>query len=386
MRSATAPALLRHGDLRVEVVRHASPEREGCERELLASGLPLPFPHRCAWAEVRRGAESWFLALRDETNRCRGGFAVEINRSRALPWHRILRVERFGHGLPPDLLPVAVLGLRDLARRTPRVLRAHVEVFSPVAETRQAAEAALRIGGFGPTDDRRRYANTIAIDLRPDESAVLAAFHRSARKKIRAASKRPVAVRPIEDKSLVPRILELDRETRDRTGGKPRPWDWTVSIGLSKQHPTLSRLIGLFRTDRTGPESLLAFAWGCGHGDYGQCEAAGSTRNSDLRVPLAYPLIWDLVCWAKRNGATWFDLGGITQGHFGSDDPLGGISDFKRYFSKNVVPVGGEWILEPRWLRSRAARAISAGAAWLSGLRPARKPAPVPIPEPEPPA
>src|SRR5262249_5348396 len=36
-----------------------------------------------------------------------------------------------------------------------------------------------------------------------------------------------------------------------------------------------------------------------------------------------------------------------------------GISDFKRFFSRHMVTVGEEWVLEPHPLRTRMDRAIS---------------------------
>jgi lipid II:glycine glycyltransferase (peptidoglycan interpeptide bridge formation enzyme) len=95
--------------------------------------------------------------------------------------------------------------------------------------------------------------------------------------------------------------------------------------------------------------------------------AAASTRPEDIRIPLAFALTWDLIRWGKRVGATWFDFGGITGVTEGQNDPLKGISDFKRNFGNNVVSVGEEWVLEPR-LTSHLARAVSAAAALLRRL------------------
>jgi lipid II:glycine glycyltransferase (peptidoglycan interpeptide bridge formation enzyme) len=72
---------------------------------------------------------------------------------------------------------------------------------------------------------------------------------------------------------------------------------------------------------------------------------------------MAYPLAWDLITWAHQAGASAFDFGGISPGTLGGDDPLGGISDFKRYFNGRVATVGAEWHAEP-----------NAGAARLAGL------------------
>ena len=81
---------------------------------------------------------------------------------------------------------------------------------------------------------------------------------------------------------------------------------------------------------------------------------------------VVHPLFWDLILWAKRGGATWFDLGGVTTGTTGSGDPVGGISDFKRLFSKHMAEVADDWVLEPRWLPARLAAVVSSGARWLS--------------------
>ena len=79
-----------------------------------------------------------------------------------------------------------------------------------------------------------------------------------------------------------------------------------------------------------------------------------------------HPLFWDLIVWAKRIGASWFDLGGVTAGSVGSGDPVGGISDFKRLFSKQMIDVAEDWEFEPRPVPARLATLVSAGAGWLS--------------------
>lgn len=352
-------------DLSVECFRGTGDERQQCEQQLLARGFPLPLPHRCAWARAQRAADSWFLGVRG-TDGWQGGFALEVIRSRALPGHLILRAERFGHGLSAAVREISIAALTQLACENSRILRIHVEVFHRGQTDREALASSLRAHGFQRLNASRRYPETITIDLRRDESDILAALHPTARRHIRAVGKKPVVLGLIEQEAFVPRMAALYRETMSRTGGTSPDRNWASVIGLSREYPTASRLVGLFRTDISGPDALLAFAWGCGHGDHAHYSTAASTRNSDLRMPLAYALVWDLLCWAKRNGASWFDFGGITAGGVDSEDRLGGISDFKRYFSKEVVTVGDEWLLEPSWVRGRLAQAISTCAAWVS--------------------
>jgi hypothetical protein len=132
--------------------------------------------------------------------------------------------------------------------------------------------------------------------------------------------------------------------------------------------PDRFHLVGLFRTDRADDESLVAYAWGCAHGDYAQFDDGGSARPADLRVSLMYPLIWDLVRWAKRTGCVWFDLGGIEALDGTRRDLLDGISAFKRRFSKQVTLAGAEWQFDANPRRARVARFVGRAAAPLRTL------------------
>ena len=143
-----------------------------------------------------------------------------------------------------------------------------------------------------------------------------------------------------------------------RTGGEAAPAPWAERIALSAAIPDRSRLVGLFRAGEDGVDSLLAFAWGGCHGDFAHYDSAGSTRATDLKVALNYPLLWDLIQWAQQQGASWFDLGGVTLGTHDSADPLGGISDFKRWFSKELAAIGEDWVLYPHPGRSAIASGI----------------------------
>lgn len=349
--------------LTAELIREVGASRDACERELDEAGFPLLLQHRAAWARAARTHGSWFLALREPGGRCAGGFAIEVARARALPGHLRLRVERFGGNLLPGVCEAAVAGLADLARRDCRVLSVNVELLVRDAETRTRLESLLQRSGFRPEPNRRRYARTAAVDLTPDEAALLASLPSKTRRDIKAIRNKPVAVRTIDDPAFGPRIDQLLIASFARTGGEYRSRDWAPFINLSKQHPTRSRLVGLFRTDASGPDSLLAFAWGCHHGSHAHYDAGASTRDTDIKLPMAYALIWDLICWARQNGAQWLDLGGIGEGSGpGEQNRLAGIADFKRYFTQDIIDLGGEWALEPRWARARLASAVGAGA------------------------
>jgi len=206
--------------------------------------------------------------------------------------------------------------------------------------------------------------------LAPDEDGILATFRRSTRRNIRQIAEQPFEVRTIARPAPVGRLEALLGESLARTGGAPQHEDWGAVTALSDRCPDLSRLAGLFRTDVTGPEALVAFAWGLNHGSYVDNPATGMTRLSGLRTPFTYALIWDLIRWAKRVGAAWFDFGGVTLGRLSDGDALGGTSDFKRGISSTMVAVGEEWTLEPNAWRGRHAAALRSASSRVSrGLR-----------------
>ena len=347
----------------IALMRGLSPARARFERALDDAGLPLPLPYRSSWAALQPvPADHWLLAITDAAGRAAGAVGLQVAPSRALPGHLLLRCERLGPGVAPAARQAALEALVALARTNRRVLRLNVETFATDDAERETLERHVQALGFArvATAEARCYEHTLLMALDGDEEAVFATLSRSARRNVRSVDKNPVAVRPIEDPALFARLDDISRETYSRTGGTYYPADWASIVALSRRDPAGSRLVGIFRTDVDGPESLLAYGWGCGHGDHAHYSRSGSTRARDLKVALMYPLLWDIIRWARRNGARYFDLGGVTAGHLASEDPLGGISDFKRHFTEHLVQVGAEWSFEPRRGRARAARALSA--------------------------
>lgn len=349
------------------LLREVCAEWEEWERTLVERGAPLPLPHRLAWANGQRdGQGSWLLGVRDQMGEPCGAAAIQVAPSRALPGHLLLRVERFGPGIPSAARNAVLHVLAALARRNSRVLRVYVESFVIDPLERVSLEGKLAALGFARLPSPRSYEQTLLLSLDGEEESILASFHRTARQNIRSIHKYPVTIAPISDASDFARLDELSVQTFARTGGRYDPVDWARLVELNATAPTLSRLVGLYRTDVSGPEALVAFSWACAHGDHAHYSSSGSTRVTDRRIPLLYPLLWDMICWARTNGAKYFDLGGVTPGSQDSDDPLGGISDFKRYFTNQLVDVGGEWAFEPRPMRARAARIVKSASRLLA--------------------
>lgn len=345
----------------------------------MARGVPLALQARAHWARSLKESV-WFVGLRDADGQPQWGFGVAATRSRALPGARILRVPRFGHGIPLAAVDAACAALGDVARGA-RALRLHVELYVPESHVRAALVEALGRGGFARAARSRSYERTVLIDLRSTEEQLLASFHRTGRQNIRALSKHLLECQAIEDSSLAGRMNELVAEAMARTGGRHFAVDWAAWIGFIAERPDLARLLGVFRKATSGPNALVGYVLGLRHGDTVEYSVAASTRLAGTRVPLLYAPTWQLMQWAKASGAATFDFGGITAGTTLTGDPVGGISDFKRCFSRNVVEVGGEFVLEPSPWRSAVASTVSAAVAVVRQLgarsdRPQRTAAP----------
>ncbi len=358
-----------HGDYIVDLFD--DPNRcEKFEASLSKSGITLPFPQRCAWLSRQRGGKFLFFAVFTRNGTAANGLALASSPSRALPGHVTLLAERIR---PTDngSLEAELHALAEYGRHRRRILRIHLEMLSRNPELRDRIARGADGLGFRRREKPRMYARTIVVDLSPEISEIFSSLHSTARRHIRSVEKNNLVLLPVADAVYAQRMSDLLRETMARTGGHQEQHDWPAIIKLSMDRPDLSRIAGLFREPVRDPNSLLAFAWGRNNGDDVDYNIAASTRETDIKAPLGYAVAWDLICWAKNSGASWFDFGGISAGSHASDDPLGGISDFKRYFSKQLETVAEEWVLEPHPVRARIASAVSSTAARLQrSLRP----------------
>jgi hypothetical protein len=301
-----------------------------------------------------------FLLVRDADGRARAGVAVEEVRTRAMPGHVVLRVRRFGGGLPSEVQRAVLEAITSLARNRPRVLRLQLILFS--RDGREAMTATLREHGFREVRPPSVYQHTLAIDLRPSEEEIFASLGKSSRKRIRETMKMGLRAIVIDDPVYADRIRELQLEALRRTGGHTPSDDWRGILKMSKENPNLSRVLGLFHGEDTAPENMGAFGWVCNNGDHGEYRAAGSKSRGEVRIPFGYLLVWEMIRWAKESGVAWFDMGGVTlAGKNGT--ALEGISEFKRFFSQELIEVGAEWVFEPYPVRARIANVVSNGAS-----------------------
>jgi len=357
------------GALTVERFCGISDERRQAEAALLELGLIFPLSGRVAWLEAFPDHRSCLFVVREAGGAIVGGVAVEEFRSR-LPGHWIWQVNRADPAPEREIVAAALDAVIRAARADSTVLRVHVDIFSREPALRAAAAPLLEERGLTKLESPRGHQWTLVIDLENGAEPAWKAMKGSVRRDIRIPERAPLEVRVVDDPTLVPRMEALVAETYARTGGTAEDSDFAGIMRLSKLAPGASRIFGLFRTDVSGPDALVSFAWGCRHGSHMCYHVGASTRDPAVRRhPLAHAPLWALVTWAAEEKAKWFDLGGVTFGTKGSDDPLAGISDFKRSFTQNVVEMREEWQFEPHPLRAGVARTLSEGAALAKQLR-----------------
>jgi hypothetical protein len=351
--------------LRVLLICGLGSEREAAEQELHAAGVPLAISDRAVWTPKDRSLNPRFLLARDAKGKACGGVAIEESKTRALPGHIVLKVRRFGNGLPIEVCRQLAEGLAVVAKKTPRVLRLQVNVFS--RDKREAIDEIFKVRAFGEIQPPGSYRHTLVVDLRPTEDEIFAAFSKSGRTSIRETWKKGLKAQILTEPKYAERIRQLQEEALLRTGGDLHADDWEENLRLSREHPDLSCIFGLFLAAGTAPEDMVAFSWALNHGDHGEYHAAGSTRLTGIRVKLGYLPVWEMIRWSKGNGADWFDMGGVTL-EGAEDNALEGISSFKRSFSQVVAEVGSEWALEPSPAKAKVASLFSDGARQLRGL------------------
>lgn len=345
--------------MRVTLIRQLCTDRDKAERELIKKGVPLPLTSRSEWAANLHRSEPWFLVVQDTCGNVCAGVGIERTSTRALPGNTLLTVRRFGEQISPQVSKAAFEALALLAKSEPNILRLSIQLFS--REQRPELAETLRRLGFHQVQPPGSYRHTLVIDLKPSEEEIFASFSESGRNKIRKTARKLLRSEVITDPLYAEQLKKLQNQALLRTGGHIASENWPDILKLSKEHPSLSHVFGLFVAEDRSPDSMIAFGWVCNHGNHAEYRAAGSTRRSDLKLPYGYLIAWDMIRWAKSTGADWFDMGGVTLGDE-DEAALEGISNFKRSFSREVVEVGAEWVFEPSPYRARIADLVSNSA------------------------
>lgn len=252
----------------------------------------------------------------------------------------------------PALLDRVLADLQAISRRAlaiqikidPDVVMARGEPGTPDDQpdaNGAAVMAALRRRGWRASAEQVQFRNTILIDLRQGEEAVLAGMGQGKRRKVRYGPKHGVTVRAGSTADLE-MMYTLYAETGARNGFLTRPYayyieEWGMMLKAGHAHILIAEVEG------RPVAHVVLFHFG------GKCLyfIGASTSDNELRKLMPADLLqWEAMRWAAAQGYPVYDLWGAPT-HFDESDPLWGVYGFKRDFGGELVRHIGAWDYAP---------------------------------------
>ncbi len=202
-----------------------------------------------------------------------------------------------------------------------------------------AADVILRQAGFLPTRGTTgEYDGTISINLSLSESDIWQQFRSSVRRQIRRAERLGIEISCDENGDSAEEFFSYCQDAaQSRHFGLPGgAGALKFFLAASKTRPKpivfLSRLehrciagIGLIPAG-----NRLIYEWGF-----------SGTQPDDRRLPLSHRLHWEAICWARKQGYSYYDLGGFWMNNGAHDS----INRFKMGLSSNIQSVLAEYYL-----------------------------------------
>jgi hypothetical protein len=216
---------------------------------------------------------------------------------------------------------------------------------------------------IGPT-------RTLMLELMPSSDELLKSLPQKTRHKIRHASKSRAHILELTRPECMEICETAMNASRKRSGGGVTDFDFKAPFALARKRPEMARILGLYLDEKW--DQPLAYVIGYVTGTRAEFASAGAFGDSALRsIPYNYFLLWELMNWARSQGAREIDLGGITDG--GPNDPLQGIARFKRSFSEREIEIGLEMvkIIRPfRFAVYSALKSLMSGFRWKNPVQP----------------
>ncbi len=202
-----------------------------------------------------------------------------------------------------------------------------------------AVSSILHQRGWRFSASQPQFRNTITLDLTRPADDLLMSMHQSTRRKVRAAEKKGVTIRPGTSDDL-PLLYDLYRITGERDGFLIRPLDyyrdaWGTFMAADMAHA----LIAEFEGTPLAHVILLHFGQKCWY-FYG-----ASSSEERQRMP-NYALQWAAIQWAQARGYPVYDFRGAPD-VFNDSDRMWGVYEFKRGFGGEVVRHLGAWDYVP---------------------------------------
>lgn len=281
-----------------------------------------------SWAEIeRRGSgtgarEPWFFWVEAGKSVCLT--AMGIRRRLPVPGRVFWEFNKGPVFLDTEVLDkwlswfIPWMG-RDAAR-----LR--LQPAMPLGQGGDDVETILERQGFG----RRRMLGewaTLVMDLDGEEQEVLAGLRRTTRQHIKQSRNLAIEVRPEDTREGRRVIADLQAEmSRERPVAAVDEFSFeNISRYWLRGGPGGTILVA-----RHDGEALAAALVVTHRGTAHLSVLPSARRQKEL--PTSHLLVWEAMCWSKRQGCTTFDMGGYSL-TAQPGDSLWGVNQFKRGFA-----------------------------------------------------
>ncbi|HEU0050530.1 MAG TPA: peptidoglycan bridge formation glycyltransferase FemA/FemB family protein [Patescibacteria group bacterium] len=200
--------------------------------------------------------------------------------------------------------------------------------------------------GMTPVALRRNHAlspaATSVIDLRKDESILLAAMHPKTRYNIRVAERHGVTIRTTRTERDVERFIDLLKETGERDAFRPHESAYIREMFSYLAEKNLSRLrVAEFEGQMIAANMEVL----CGN-MVTYLHGASSSTSRNVMAP--FLLHWDAIKAAKRDGFALYDLYGCNpeaKSSYYYKPSWEGITRFKLGWGGRLVTFMGTWDL-----------------------------------------
>lgn len=201
----------------------------------------------------------------------------------------------------PAVIAEVLTALRaELALRQGHVLR--LRLAGIAFHDKDAVAAISSAAGYSPTDRASGY-RSIAIDLRQDETALMATLNGKWRTDLRFALKSGLTLETGNSPDMQARFLVLFRDIQAAKGFAP---DITPEFHFALSGPDLTYDVLIIKKDGQDLAGIVI-------GTSGLCTVYlfGATAEAGRTLRAGYLLTWEGIRLSQGRGMQWYDLGGV---------------------------------------------------------------------------
>ncbi len=237
-----------------------------------------------------------------------------------------------GGALPDDDLQLEILNAlhRQFVKKEGHILRLRFPALAFHAPDHMAQIAAK--AGFMPTSRASAY-RSIAIDLGPDEDALMKQLNGKWRTDLRYAFKSGITLEKGNNPDLIARFMVLFEEIQSAKNFRP---DITPEFHFALSGPDFKHDILIATKDGQDLGGIVI-------GTCGKTAVYlfGATSDAGRRLRAGYFLTWSGISISRERGLDWYDLGGVDA------DANPSVARFKQRMNATSIEAAGPFEARP---------------------------------------